>query len=98
MLDVEGAIVLGPCSTLEQAGTIPFAEIDGAVLNVRVRDGMSYGFAHQLRERGIPFVFASGQDRLSEPKEWHDSEWVPKPYEAHQLIAALHRAMGVEAR
>ena len=96
MLDVEGAVVLGPCSKLEQAEIIPLEEIDGAVLNVRVRDGVSYGFAHQLRERGIPFVFASGQDRLSEPKNWHDCEWVLKPFKAHQLIAALHRVMGVE--
>lgn len=96
MLDTEGAVVIGPCSTLEQAGLIRLAEIDGAVLNVRVRDGVSYAFAQKLRERGIPFVFASGQNRLSEPKEWHDCEWVLKPYEARRLIAALHRIMGVQ--
>lgn len=95
MLDTEGAVVIGPCSALEQVEIVPLAEIDGAILNVRVRDGVSYSFAQRLRERGIPFVFASGQDRLSEPKEWHDSEWVLKPYEARQLIAALHRVMGV---
>ncbi|MDX7950529.1 response regulator [Lichenihabitans sp. Uapishka_5] len=95
VLDAEGAVVIGPCSAMAQVEIVPLVEIDGAVLNVRVRDGVSYRFAQKLRERGIPFVFASGQNRLSEPPEWHDSEWVAKPYEAGNIIAALHRVLGV---
>ena len=96
VLSVEGAVVIGPFAAMAHVEGVSFSEIDGAVLNVRVQDGLSYPLAQRLREYGIPFVFASGQDRLSEPKEWHDCEWVPKPYDAWRLIAALHRVMGVE--
>lgn len=96
VLYLEGAVVIGPCSALEQVEIISLDEIDGAVLNVRVRDGVSYTLAWKLRERGIPFVLASGQDSLSEPNEWHGSEWVAKPYEGRRLVEALHRVMGVK--
>ena len=95
MLEAEGAIVAGPYPSLEAAKATPLDQIDGAILNVRVRDGQSYPLAEKLRERGVPFVFASGQDRLAEPNKWHDSAWVAKPYQSRTLISALHRVMGV---
>ena len=92
-LEREGAVVLGPYASMERAMDGSLDQTDGAILNVRVRDGLSYPLARILQERNIPFVFASAQERVNEPAEWHESVWVPKPYEVEQLLTALREIM-----
>ena len=69
VLDVEmsvreaGAAVIWSCSTVDEAMKIAAKEdITAAVLDVRIGPGTPEPVAQQLRERGIPFLFYSGQD------------------------------------
>lgn len=68
-------------------------EFHAAVLDVMLGGHSTMDFAKRLRERGIPFVFATG---YSETEDLFDAlagvEVVSKPYGAEHLIGALERA------
>lgn len=87
-----GGIVQGPFTSAKDAlgslllGTPP---PDAATLNVQLSDGDSYPVADELTRRGIPFVFASGNNPASVPSRFTRVAAVPKPYAAHQVVQAL---------
>lgn len=64
-----GAEVLGPVASVEHALALIAAtpQIDGAVLDVNLRDVMVYPVADALRDRGVPFVFATGYEKNDDP-------------------------------
>src|ERR687884_246780 len=67
MLKKAGAEVLGPVPTRDEAlGLLRTAErVDAAVLDINLRGEMVYPVADALRERGVPFIFATGYDQSS---------------------------------
>jgi hypothetical protein len=50
-------------------------------------------FAESLKARDIPFVFATGYGDASAPQGF-DVPIVRKPYNVHQIVAALVEATG----
>lgn len=83
-----GGTPLGPYA--RQAEALPeLGHVDIAVLNMRVRDGDIYPLAAILRERAIPFVFATAQGASSIPEEWRRAARVEKPYELDRLMRLL---------
>jgi two-component SAPR family response regulator len=62
---------------------------DGAVLDVNIGGEMVFPVAEQLRERGVPFVFATGYGDL--PRKGFESiEVLAKPIN----VGALRKAVG----
>jgi CheY-like chemotaxis protein len=93
----EGAQVIGPAMSLEQAqarlecGTA----IDGAILDVNICGRDIYPVAAALRARGVPFVFHTGHGshaRLSEM--FPGSITCAKPSSPATLIDKLLRLLG----
>ncbi|HYE52163.1 MAG TPA: PAS domain S-box protein, partial [Azospirillaceae bacterium] len=61
----QGCRVVGPAPTLGEALRLAStAEIDAAVLDVNLRGRTVYAVAEVLTERGVPFLFTTGYDRV----------------------------------
>jgi len=95
-LDIEetlqafGCDVLGPVATLKQALRIVTLEtFDAAVLDVTIRDELSFPVAEKLLERGIPFVLASGYGQWALPEPMRAHPRLTKPYTTKELEAAV---------
>ena len=94
MITTAGAVVVGPFASLDPAIVALKDHVDIAVLNVKIQDGGTYPLASILLKRGIPFIFASGQDPRTEPEEWQRSHWITKPYAPGEVLGLLERVLG----
>ncbi len=92
-----GAHVVGPAATVEQAiALIASQDIDVALLDVCLRDQRSDPVAATLRQRGVPYVLATG---YSNPHgaELASGPTLRKPYHFEQVEAALIAALQARA-
>ena len=64
-------------------------DFDGAVLDINLGGDAVYPVAAALRERNIPFLFASAYGHPAIPADFHDAPVLQKPYAMNDLIAAL---------
>ncbi|MBP1807493.1 response regulator [Rubellimicrobium aerolatum] len=91
MLEAAGATVLGPAATLADArGLVARTErLDGAILDINLQGETVFPVANLLRERGIPFIFATGYDRGEIPARFADVRSCEKPFTAEQIAGAM---------
>ena len=90
-----GCVVVGPVSTLEAALLLAReATLDGAILDVTIRGGAIYPVAERLRERGIPFVLASGYGDWALPQAVQDQPRLTKPFTPRDLEVQVRRLCG----
>lgn len=90
MIDL-GATVIGPFSRIEDAlsaleGSTP---PDAAILDINIRGKHVFPVADRLRERRIPFVFATGYDDWTIPQHLSHVQRFEKPVDPAKLAAAL---------
>jgi DNA-binding response OmpR family regulator len=94
MLTDLGFDVAGPALRLERGLELASSdELDAAILDVNLGGSRSYEVAEALRERGVPFAFATGYDELDSD----DQEQVPivrKPYRQDQIKEVLRQLIG----
>ncbi|MCP1244711.1 GAF domain-containing protein [Acetobacter cerevisiae] len=101
-MDVEQALadhglsdVLTVSSVYEALQAIRTHHPDLALLDFNLGDETSTDVARTLRERGIPFLFATGYaDRSMIPTEFHDVPVVRKPYSPATLIREMEKLIG----
>jgi DNA-binding response OmpR family regulator len=65
-------------------------QVDAAILDIKVRDGPAYTVAERLRQRRIPFLFATACEKSGIPAEFRQEMWVCKPFEFDVLSKKLH--------
>lgn len=88
-----GHHVVGPCSRIQNATELASTEdIDFAVLDINVAGVRSFPVAHILRQRYIPFVFASGYGNEGLMDGYRDETVLRKPIESGELERAIARA------
>ncbi len=88
-----GAHVVGPAATVEQAmGLIDSQVIDVALLDVYLRDQRSDSVAETLRQRGVPYVLATGYNN-PHGAELASAPTLRKPYRFEEVEAALLSAL-----
>ena len=89
-----GARVIGPVGSVPEALAMisDAPRIDGAVLDIDLRETMVFPVADALRQRGGPFVFATGYERPAIPARLRDAIHCEKPVEAIRVAAALSGA------
>lgn len=82
-------------STYEEAERFAREEMfDAAVLDVNINGKMSFAIGEILKQRGIPFVFASGYALSDRPIEgFKGGICVRKPYNSDQLRRGLMEAL-----
>ncbi len=89
-----GSEVVGPVARLQEALRLAHnAELDAAILDVNVGGAVIFPVAEVLRERGIPFIFATGYQPNELPPRFRDSLSVSKPFSFPVLAEALRTAL-----
>jgi DNA-binding LytR/AlgR family response regulator len=91
-LEDAGANIIGPAATIEDALRLIEEHgdaIDGAVLDVNLRDELVYPVADALMARGVPTVFATGYDQINIPDTYAAIPRCLKPVLMGQLIRLL---------
>jgi CheY-like chemotaxis protein len=86
-----GAIVIGPAPSVTSAQVLVenTVAIDAAVLDVNLRDVMSYTVADALQKQGVPFLFTTGYDKLAIPQHYVGVPRVHKPYGQEEVVERL---------
>ncbi len=95
MLQRLGCTPVGPVPTVAAGLSMvkrQWQPIDAAVLDIALRDEPVFPLAHELRTRGIPFVFATGYCAQVLPPDLSDVPCVEKPFDEQSLHDALARA------
>jgi CheY-like chemotaxis protein len=90
-----GFEVVAVATELEQA--LPLARdkaFDVAVLDINLNGKLSFPVAEVLRERRIPFLFASGYGSRGLIEAYKDAVRIQKPFRSRDLALAIERATG----
>jgi CheY-like chemotaxis protein len=67
---------------------------DVAIVDLMLGGASTLGFAGRLRDRGIPFIFASGYSNQEDiTADFPDTVLVPKPYSGADLVEAAAAAV-----
>jgi CheY-like chemotaxis protein len=90
-LDDGGAEVVGPAGSVEDALELIAAQspLDAAVLDINLGNERAYPIADALRERGVPFIFATGYDPWIIPQAYRDVPRCNKPVDLRVLARLL---------
>ena len=89
-----GVQVLGPAASVSEAlKLLESAEVQGAILDVNLRGERVYPVADVLRQRHVPFVFASGYSGELEPRAYADVPRCIKPVDFGVLVQTLVEQM-----
>lgn len=75
---------------LERAADLHF---DVAILDVNLDGSMSFPVADKLRERGVPFFFATGYGAAGIPHNYARYKALKKPFTRDDLESTLHAAV-----
>ena len=63
--------------------------VDAAVLDINLRGKMCFPLADALTVKGVPFVFATGYDKVMVPSAYrHVPRW-EKPFDPEDIVRAL---------
>ncbi|MFC4168904.1 response regulator [Teichococcus aestuarii] len=89
-----GALVLGPVISVQDAlQMVKVAMADGgitaAVLDIQLGDAKAIGVADVLRERGVPFLFATGYDGHPVLDSHRGVPVLCKPYNPEDLVRMI---------
>jgi ActR/RegA family two-component response regulator len=94
-LESRGAEIVGPAGSVEGALRLIEAEgnrLDGAVLDINLRDERVYPVADALAARGVPFVFLTGYDAQVIPDTYAGVPRSEKPVSTALLARTLLKA------
>jgi DNA-binding response OmpR family regulator len=90
-----GAEAISISRALPEMGADDAIDFDVAIIDVMLGNVSTFPFAEILRERGIPFLFATGYvDSREHYSDFADVEVVGKPYDPENLVSAILRAVG----
>lgn len=86
-----GAEIVGPVGDVADASNLlnDGGAIDGAVLDVNIRNQMIFPIARELRSRGVPIVFTTGYERSTIEAEFRDVPLLEKPIDVPRMTRTL---------
>jgi CheY-like chemotaxis protein len=89
-----GCEVVGPARSVQEGLDIAgSAELDGAILDVNLGSQNSYLVADALRQRGVPFAFATGDSGPGAASGFEDPILLQKPFDFEGVKAVLGRLL-----
>lgn len=94
-----GGTVIGPVASVAAAQeAMADNRVDGALLDIRLRNETSFPVADVLAVLDIPFVFVSGLSSALMPYPHRDRPLFDKPYQVDEVIGVLSRLLKRLAR
>lgn len=94
MLADLGCAVVGPAAELGEAMSLAkTADIDAALLDVNLGGKPIFPVADALKDRGVPFAFASGYGEAGLSEEHRGAAVLQKPFREMDLARALKGLM-----
>jgi two-component SAPR family response regulator len=97
MVSEGGCDVLGPAASVAEAmALLARTTPDMALLDVRIRDGLSFPVAAELKRRAVPFAFLTSMIARDMPDEFRAVPIIAKPVMQEVLMDGL-RALGTVA-
>jgi DNA-binding response OmpR family regulator len=89
-LEDAGAQVVGPAADVASAMTLIEGEtVDCAVLDINLHGRVDFDLAAELTRRAIPFLFATGYEVASIPKQFETIPLWRKPFRTEELVEAV---------
>jgi CheY-like chemotaxis protein len=93
-LESLGHSVAATCDTVGDALTeVERGGFDLAILDVNLKGENVWPVASQLRERGLPFIIASGGHVDPPPAEFASVPLIEKPYTVDRVTPAINAAL-----
>ena len=93
----QGWQIVGPALNLGQALELADTAFDGAVLDIHLEGGeRSLPVAARLRQRGIPFMFATALDSPAERFGFEDSSVLLKPFGHQEFVTSVRTHLTAE--
>jgi DNA-binding NtrC family response regulator len=96
VLEDAGAVIVGTCTDVAAALAVVMraARIDAALLDIRLGHESTAPVARALSERGVPFVFYSGQTETDPIHlEWPTVKIIHKPAPPWAIVSAVAHAI-----
>jgi CheY-like chemotaxis protein len=94
MLDEFGCKLIGPATNVPRTlDLIGKEQVDVAVLDLNLDGKDTYAIADALRQKNVPFIFATGYGSTSLRPEYGDRPVLQKPFQAKDLESALAEAL-----
>jgi CheY-like chemotaxis protein len=90
-LDQQGADVVGPASSVEDALVMleGGARPDVAVLDIRLRGGLVYPVADRLLQLGVPYLFTTACEQSEIPERHRRAPRFEKPIRLTSILEAI---------
>ncbi|GJE44017.1 response regulator [Methylobacterium soli] len=93
-LQEAGAEVAGPVPDTEQAlALIEAGPLDAAVLDVNLMSETVYAVADRLKERGVPYLFVTGEVQIADCSDYRSRPKLEKPILDTELLRAVGKLM-----
>ena len=90
LLEGLGMEVIGPAATASEAEQLAAARMPAlALIDINLKGEMAYSLIDHLHDKGVPIIVVSGYAVLTNLTE-KAAAILQKPYQASELIAALH--------
>jgi DNA-binding response OmpR family regulator len=89
-----GYEVVGPARSVQEGlDFVSSAPLDAAILDVNLGDQNSYSVADALKQRGIPFAFATGDGAIDTTLGFADPILLAKPFDFEGVKAVLGKLL-----
>lgn len=94
MLDELGCKLVGPATNVPRAlEFISKEQVEVAVLDLNLDGKDTYAIADALRQKNVPFIFATGYGSSGMRREYGNRPVLQKPFQAKDLETALAEAL-----
>lgn len=89
-----GCEVVGPARSVRDGlDLVANTQLDGAILDVNLGGQRSFLVAEALRDRGIPFAFATGDSGLSPASGFKEPIVLSKPFDFEAVKSVLGKLL-----
>ena len=94
MLDEFGCKTVGPATNVPRAlELISMEQMEVAVLDLNLDGNDTYAIADALRQKRVPFIFATGYGSTGVRDQYRDRPVLQKPFQSRDLESALKEAL-----
>jgi DNA-binding response OmpR family regulator len=94
VLTKHGCLVRGPVFTIKEAVQILESErLDGALLDLKLQDGLALDIARRLRAQGVPFVVLTGYPRETLHSDLRNAYYLGKPARPDVVVEVVAAAL-----